>query len=160
MWKRENITFPSKYNEVANLIGEARSKLSSDIYQDESERDRGDREGETSFKGVLCELIAREYTKGKGNFFFTPLVEVLGVGDVALPDMMYKGKTYDIKFGGDKYFTVNHKSHNGKKRPDYYWFIRPISETEAESYIFKSEEVDKWELAKAYSSYYRHEVHR
>jgi len=160
MKRLENIKFPAKYNEIARDISALRTKVSSSIYQDGSERDRGDREGEIQFKGVLCELIAREYMNSKHKHFaFQPLIELLPLLNPYAPDMTWEGKTFDIKWGG-KYFNVNYDDHNSSKKPQFYWFIVPISDTEAESYIFSWEEVSKWTLKEKYTKYYSYEVYR
>ena len=124
---------------MAETIGNIRTNLSSSFYQDGSERDRGERESEIQTKGVLAELIAREYLlKTNYNYTLEPLIEFSGILNPNASDLFINNKNIDIKYGNDN-LNVNYKKHN-LSSPDFYWFIVPISEVESESYLFESSE--------------------
>ena len=161
MKQLENTIFSGKYPEIAKNIAEIRGDLSKSIYRDGSEKDRGDRDLEIQTKGILCELIARDYMlkKHKKGFVFTPLIEYLQILKPNDPDLLFKDATFDIKYGS-KNLNINYNDHHSKKRPQFYWFIVPISKTEAENYVFKGSDVDNWELMDGMSGsrYYRHKL--
>ena len=161
MIRYDDIIYPKEFESMAEKIAEIRSHLSSSIYQDGSERDRGDDEIKIQTKGILAELIARECLQSTThNFSFEPLVEFLNILNPNAPDLILNGKPIDIKHGG-RFLNVNHKKHNGWNRPSMYWFIIPHYEgafkhtpLTAKSYMFDSEEISNWEVRQGGSKYY------
>ena len=148
MKEHKDIIFPKDFNIVALHLAYARSSLSKDMYKEGKSSYPGDKELLTSFKGLLCELIFREFIKDrspKETLEFSPLVEHVDIGDIALPDLKISNKTWDIKYGGANSLNVNTKSH-ANKRPDFYSFIRFINMTKCCIFTFKSQDIDKWNL--------------
>jgi len=131
--------------QIALQMAMARSILSEDVYKEETDKYRGERELEISHLGVLAELIAMHGLSIKGiGAKFTNIVDTCPQIE---PDItLQNGDTIDVKGLKGKYLRVNANAHDNKdKRPQFYWFIKPNSNYQAENYLFSSTSIGNWE---------------
>lgn len=144
--------YPPMFHELADEIATLRSEMSKDVYKKGTEKYRGDREHEISVKGILGELIARDYLslrpikyKATRLVDFKPLVEP----DIILLDVPHS-PNIDVKCAkeGATTFYINKGAYeNTEKKIDVYWFVKLERNCEASHYVVLDEEVGrKWEL--------------
>lgn len=135
---------------IDSLAGELalfRSKLSKSYYHQNSEKYRGDNEVEISKKGIWAELVARDLLINKGIVFDAS--ELLDLAPIPEPDIFIQDKSFDVKCmtkNSDCLF-INFDAHNNnKKKPNFYWFVRPEENFSASHFMVKSSDVDRWKV--------------
>tara|TARA_Y100001963_G_scaffold68502_2_gene95492 strand:- start:31403 stop:31954 length:552 start_codon:yes stop_codon:yes gene_type:complete len=143
--------YPAMFNTLAIELGKLRSKLSSNVYKEGTEKFRGSQEGNISTKGVLGELIARHYlSEKKVQYTAADLVDVRPVVE---PDIItYKsavGCKLDIKTmgKGESRMMINYAAHNNPdKTVAFYWFVRLLDDNQASHYLVPYHVVLNWEI--------------
>ena len=144
-------SYPAMFKKLALELGKLRSKLSSNVYKEGTEKYRGDREVEISAKGVIGELIARHYLSKK-NVEYTA-ADLVDTRPVVEPDIItYKtsvGCKLDIKTmsKGETRMMINYSAHNNPdKQVQFYWFIRLLDDNKASHYLVPYIAVKGWEV--------------
>ena len=143
--------YPAVFNTLAIELGKLRSKLSSNIYKEGTEKYRGNAERDISTKGVLGELIARHYLSEK-KIQYTA-ADLVDVRPVVEPDIItYKtavGCKLDIKTmsRGENRMMINYSAHNNPdKTVAFYWFVRILDDNQASHYLVPYFTVMNWEI--------------
>jgi len=144
--KYGEITYPDWVDEVAELIGKERRKNNNELYEKVPTKKRGKWDSSVHPLGVKGEFIAALFLYAKG--IPHKLNQLLSNKPVVDQDIMVNNKRVDIKTlrpdGWDLLVTVS--SHNNPNiKIDSYFFIQILDETNARYWIFKHEEVSKWE---------------
>ena len=144
-------SYPPMFKKLARELGQLRSKLSSNVYKQGTEKYRGDRENEISAKGVIGELIARHYlSENKVEYTAANLVDTRPV--VASDVTTYKtsvGCKLDIKTmsKNETRMMINYSAHNNPdKRVQFYWFIRLLDDNQASHYLVPYIAIKNWEI--------------
>ena len=138
--------------DLADELAQIRSKMSKNVYNDKTEKYRGEEEQRVSSLGVLGELIAREHFKSiiepTTNYKFTPIIEFNLLPE---PDLYIKGMRVDIKtIPEDKnIFMVNEPAYkNPDKKVNWYWYVKLKGNYNCEHWLVESSDVSEWELKK------------
>ena len=143
--------YPPMFDGLADELAKLRSKLSEKFYKQGTDKYRGDREHEISKRGILGELIARDYLALRPiKFSAAPLVDVVPhpTADLVVNECRDLIDVKTVKEDGPD-FLVNHPAHNNKdKSCDYYWFVKLERNFEASHYLISSSDVDSWEIVK------------
>ena len=144
--------YPPMFHELADELATLRSEMSKDVYKEGTEKFRGDREHEISVRGIMGELIARDYLsyrpikyKATRLVDFKPLVEP----DIILLDVPHS-PNIDVKCAKEesKTFYINKDAfENAEKNIDLYWFVKLERNFEASHYVVYGNEVGReWEI--------------
>ena len=144
--------YPPMFHELADELAKLRSKMSKDVYKKGTEKYRGNREHEISARGIMGELIARDYLsyrpikyKAAALVDFKPLVEP----DIVLLDVPHS-PNIDVKCAKEDatMFYVNEGAFNNTdKKIDIYWFVKLEKNFQASHYVVYDKEVgSQWEL--------------
>ena len=154
--------YPIILQHIAWEISELRSQMSKKVYNNKTEKYRGDKEKQISYLGILGELVARQFLIDKKiDFVAAKLVDFKPVPepDIVLSD----GMRLDVK-GVNNYstqFYVNYKAHqNSEKICDFYWFVKFSQEDGCAShYTVSYEDVFSWEVKElTYTKAYVHNI--
>lgn len=149
--------------ELALELSILRTKMSENVYAKGTDKWRGDKEQDISYKGMLGEIASRFYHAKKGTkAIWSPAVDTQ---PVVGPDAILDGSKIDVKttekyYGSanntSKSLQVNKPSHdNTSKSVDEYHFIKVWDKTEeATVYVVDHSEVDNWEVKSKHSDYY------
>ena len=134
---------------IANDISKLRTKLSEKVYNEKTEKYRGNQERRISFYGILGELIMWEYLSNNQNKFKSaPLIDLKPVvgADIFLDEMKIDVKTIPPE---KNYFYVNKSAHDNQlKDITHYTFVHIISRESAEINTIPKSDVDRWEVKK------------
>ena len=143
------LTYSEYLPDLADELAVTRSLLSSNIYNENTEKFRGEDENRISKQGFLGELIAREHfkliTKPTTNYKFARIIDSNPLPE---PDLKIRNFSFDIKcIANTDLFMVNEKAFlNKDKKVDFYWFIRLLGNCECQHWIVRYDEVAEWEL--------------
>jgi hypothetical protein len=143
------VTVPMWVSNLSIELAESRSKISANIYNQGTDKYRGDKESTISTLGVKAELVVRYVMWEKTNVtnaYFAPMIDTKPVVGA---DMVVNGETYDIKgVERDKgYLMVNYDAHNNpKKICDWYVFVI-FDKYHAEIKKVSHTEVSRWYVA-------------
>lgn len=141
--------FPKMLNDLADELAYTRSKISANIYHKNSMTYRGNKEHEISKKGILGELIARDFLNERNiPHKTTPIIDLKPIVE---PDIYIDKKGLDVKTvtKGSQILSVNFESHNNiSKRPNFYWFVQLEDQNIASHFFVKSHHVDSWQIKK------------
>ena len=134
---------------IANDLSKLRTKLSEKVYNEKTEKYRGNQERRISFYGILGELIMWEYLSNNQNKFksaqLIDLKPVVGA-DIFLDEMKIDVKTIPPE---KNYFYVNKSAHDNQlKDITHYTFVHIISRESAEINTIPKSDVDRWEVKK------------
>ena len=149
--------------ELAMELSVLRTKMSANVYAKGTDKWRGDKEQDISYKGVLGEIASRFYHAKEGvKAIWSPIVDTQPVvgADAILDGSKIDVKTTEKYYGAmnnpSKSLQVNKPSHdNTSKSVDEYHFIKVCDKTEtAEVYVVDHAEVDNWEVKSKDSDYY------
>ena len=144
--------YPPMFEELSKELAILRSEMSKDVYKKGTDKYRGERELEISARGILGELIARDYLSLRPIRFkvaklvdFKPLVEP----DIILLDVPHS-PNIDVKCAkqDSKTFYINKDAfENAEKNIDIYWFVKLERNYEASHYVVYGKEVGRnWEI--------------
>ena len=152
MIKWKNTTYPSTFIGLSDELAKVRSMLSADVYNENTEKYRGNQEHKIQSLGIFAELVARHVLdNNKGvKYKAAPLIEkrpvveadivMEGIGELNYIDV--KG----VKSDGNA-LRVNFKAHNNiNKRVTHYMFIQPLNPLYARFCWFKHNEVSNWDV--------------
>jgi len=152
MIKWKNTTYPSTFIGLSDELAKVRSMLSAQVYNDKTEKYRGDQEHSIQSLGIFAELVARHIMdNNKGvKYKAAPLIDkkpvvgadiiLQGIGELNYIDV--KG----VKSNGNA-LRVNFKAHNNAyKKVTHYLFIQPLNAIYARFCWFKHEDVSKWDV--------------
>lgn len=167
MIKWKNTTYPSTFIGLSDELAKVRSMLSSDVYNENTEKYRGSQEHTIQSLGIFAELVARhilENNKGV-QFKAAPLIDKRPVVDA---DIVMKGigelNYIDVKGvrSGGNALRVNFKAHNNpQKKVTHYLFIQPLNALYARFCWFKHEDVSKWSVVMStYTECYELEIQK
>ena len=138
--------YPAMFHKLADELALLRSELSKNYYTADTETYRGDREHEISKRGILAELISRNYLDERNTKY--KAAPIVWIKPLPEPDIKIDITTFDVKgMKKDNIFMINHKAHNNPdKKPNWYWFVYPRIDYTATHYIVNSRSVDNWEI--------------
>ena len=150
MIKWKNTTYPSTFIGLSDELAKVRSMLSADVYNENTEKYRGDKEHKIQSLGIFAELVARHVLdNNKGvKYKAAPLIESRPVVEA---DIIMQGiEEYNyidvkgVRSNGNT-LRVNYKAHNNpNKKITHYLFIQPLNALYARFSWFKHEDVTKW----------------
>ena len=143
------LTYSEFLPDLADELAVSRSLLSANVYNENTEKFRGQDEERISTQGVLGELIAREHFKiiSKPTTTYN-FARIIDVNPLPEPDLKIGDYTFDIKcLANTELFMVNEKAFlNKDKKVDFYWFIRLLGNCECQHWIVRYDEVATWDL--------------
>lgn len=145
--KYGTIKYPNWINELSEIIGFLRRRKNDELYNEVPSKKSGDRDELVHPLGVKGELIFSTFLY-KNNIEHK-LNTILADSPVVEYDILVGDKRIDIKTirpdGWD--LLVKVKSHNYiEKKIDSYVFLQILDDTNARYWIFKHEEVSKWNI--------------
>ena len=167
MIKWKNTTYPSTFIGLSDELAKVRSMMSSDVYNENTEKYRGKQEHSIQSLGIFAELIGRhlmENNKGV-KYKAAPLIEkrpvvaadiiMEGVGELNYIDV--KG----VRSNGNT-LRVNFKAHNNpKKKVTHYLFVQPLNGLYARFCWFTHKEVSEWSvMMSTYTECYELEIEK
>lgn len=144
------ILYPKIFCDIAKDIALARWLIDKEVRNSNSEytRDNKERELEIETKGILGEMIARYHLEETGKTFeVAPLIAEHPLKEA---DIVIGKHKIDVKSSHNPTeLMVNENAHlKGKGKIDFYWFIVLEEDGKAGFYLFKYDDVNKWELGK------------
>lgn len=157
--------YPPMFKELADELAFLRSKMSKDVYKKGTDKYRGEREQEISSRGIIGELIARDYLSLRPVRYsaaklvdFKPLVEpdIIMQTDIGMAKIDVKCSKIEATS-----FMINQSAHeNEKKQMDFYWFVKLEPNFEASHYLVKDTEVTQdWKIKEMpYTNVYIKEI--
>ena len=152
MIKWKNTTYPSTFIGLSDELAKVRSMLSADVYNENTEKYRGDKEHKIQSLGIFAELVARHILdNNKGvKYKAAPLIESRPVVEA---DIIMQGiEEYNyidvkgVRSNGNT-LRVNYKAHNNtNKKITHYLFIQPLNPLNARFGWATYEDVSKWDV--------------
>lgn len=156
--KYGTIKYPNWINEVSQILGVARRRANDKLYDEVPSKKCGERDELVHPLGVKGELIFAMFLY-QNNIDYK-LNTLLSDAPVVEYDILIGNKKVDIKTlrpdGWD--LLVKVKSHHYiEKKIDSYVFLQIIDDTTARYWIFKHDEVSKWNIknTKYNDNYYK-----
>tara|TARA_R110002012_G_scaffold281365_1_gene470404 strand:+ start:1195 stop:1704 length:510 start_codon:yes stop_codon:yes gene_type:complete len=152
MIKWKNTTYPSAFIGLSDELAKVRSMLSADVYNENTEKYRGDKEHKIQSLGIFAELVARHILdNNKGvKYKAAPLIESRPVVEA---DIIMQGideyNYIDVKGvrSNGNTLRVNYKAHNNpNKKVTHYLFIQPLNPLYARFGWATYEDVSKWDV--------------
>tara|TARA_Y100000004_G_scaffold92736_1_gene103919 strand:+ start:3903 stop:4418 length:516 start_codon:yes stop_codon:yes gene_type:complete len=152
MIKWKNTTYPSTFIKLSDELAKVRSMLSAQVYNENTEKYRGDQEHKIQSLGIFAELVARHILdSNKGvQYKAAPLLEERPVVEA---DIVMKGigeyNYIDVKGvrSNGNTLRVNFKAHNNpNKKVTHYLFIQPLNALYARFCWATYKDVSKWDV--------------
>tara|TARA_Y100000361_G_scaffold145167_1_gene154038 strand:+ start:3265 stop:3765 length:501 start_codon:yes stop_codon:yes gene_type:complete len=143
--------YPKILDSIAEELAILRSELSKNVYNENTDKYRGEQELEISTLGILGELVARDYLLSRD--IKHEAARLVDLQPVVGPDIItYNDSKIDVK-GVKEYgdrFYINYDAHrNSNKECDFYWFVKINKQYDypaAKHFIVSSKEVNKWNV--------------
>ena len=165
MIKWKNTTYPSTFIRLSDELAKARSMLSSDVYNENTDKYRGEQEHTIQSLGIFAELVARHIMENNKDVRYkaAPLIEkrpvveadiiMEGIGELNYIDV--KG----VKSNGNT-LRVNFKAHNNpQKKITHYLFIQPLNALYARFCWYRHKDVSEWDVVMStYTKCYELEI--
>ena len=167
MIKWKNTTYPSTFIGLSDELAKVRSMMSSDVYNENTEKYRGKQEHSIQSLGIIAELIGRHLMENNKGIRYkaAPLIEKRPVVDA---DIVMEGigelNYIDVKGvrSNGNALRVNFKAHNNtQKKVTHYLFVQPLNSLYARFCWFTHKEVGKWTVVMStYTECYELEIEK
>lgn len=134
----------------AELLALARQAKNAKLMEQTkgSQFDRGSKNFEVDYKGILGELVARDYLDSIGKSYEAG--ELVQDSPVKEADIILSGVRYDVKtkVNRGRLIEVNQRAHKkGRGIIDFYWFVNIDEKTcTALMKTVSYDQVNQWEL--------------
>ena len=167
MIKWKQTTYPSTFIKLSDELAKVRSMLSADVYNENTDKYRGDKEHSIQSLGIFAELIGRHLMENNKGIQYksAPLLEKKPVVEA---DIVMKGigenNYIDVKGvrSNGNMLRINYKAHNNtKKKVTHYLFIQPLNALYARFCWVTHEQVSKWSVVMStYTKCYELEIQK
>lgn len=149
-WKKT--TYPSTFIGLSDELAKARSMLSANVYNKNTDKYRGEQEHKIQQLGIFAELVARHILDNNRGVQYKA-APILESGPVVGADIILKGigeinyiDVKGVKTGGDT-LRVNYDAHNNpNKKVTHYLFIQPINALQARFCWVLYKKVSNWNV--------------
>ena len=152
MIKWKNTTYPSILIGLSDELAKVRSMLSAQVYNENTEKYRGDKEHKIQSLGIFAELVARHILDSNKGVKYKAAA-ILEKRPVVEADIVMKGvgEYYYIDVKGVRSngntLRVNFKAHNNpNKKVTHYLFIQPLNPLYARFCWATYEDVNDWDI--------------
>ena len=152
MIKWKNTTYPSILIGLSDELAKVRSMLSAQVYNENTEKYRGDKEHKIQSLGIFAELVARHILDSNKGVKYKAAA-ILEKRPVVEADIVMKGigEYYYIDVKGVRSngntLRVNFKAHNNpNKKVTHYLFIQPLNALYARFCWATYEDVNDWDI--------------